>query len=115
MSELKNLTCVCCGGRINRSTMKCEYCGTEYEIKNDNPIIRIETFHNPVKEYKASVLLDNYFLHENGDLYMKHAIQRLCEEMMPAVMSGMRIRTENDYVLNQTRLDGFLRVVIPKE
>lgn len=115
MGKLKNLTCVCCGGRINRATMKCEYCGTEYELNGDIPTIRIESFHNPIREYKACVLVDDYALYNNGESYMKHALQKLCEEMMPAVMSGMRIRTEKDYVLNKTRIDSSLRIVIPNE
>lgn len=95
--------------------MKCEYCGTEYEVKGGIPAIRIESFQNPIREYKACVLVDDYAIYSNGESYMKHALQKLCEEMMPAVMSGMRIRTEKDHTLNQTRFDGFLRVVIPKE
>lgn len=115
MADLKNLTCVCCGGRINRATMRCEYCGTEYEIKDNNPIMRIESFQNPVREFRACVLVDDYDLQIGGEEYMKHATNRLCEKMLPAVLSGMRIRAERDYRTNMTRLDGSLRIVIPKE
>lgn len=115
MGELKNLTCVCCGGRINRATMKCEYCGTEYKLNGDIPTIRIESFQNPIREYKACVLVDDYLLYKGGDSYMQYALQKLCEEMMPAVMSGMRIRTETDHITNKVRIDGSLRVVLPKE
>lgn len=115
MDKLKSLVCVCCGGRINRATMKCEYCGTEYERKNDVPIIRVESFQNPVREYRACILVDDDAINNYGEAYMKHAIQKLCEEMLPAVMSGMKIRTERDFKTKQTRVDGSLRIVIPKE
>ena len=28
--KYKPLICTCCGAKINRDTMRCEYCGTEY-------------------------------------------------------------------------------------
>ena len=115
MNDLKNLTCTCCGGKINRTTMRCEYCGTEYEIKDNNPVIRIETFHNPIKEYKACVLVNDCDINIGGDAYMKFALQELCKEMMPAVMEGMRIRTCQDPAKLQTQIVGSLRIVVPKE
>ena len=115
MSELKNLTCSCCGGTINRSTMKCEYCGTEYEIKNDIPIIRIEKFNNTVKEYKACVLVNDCDISIGGDAYMKYALQKLCEKMMPAVMEGMRVRICQDPANLQTQVEGSLKIVVPRE
>lgn len=39
--------CDCCGAPINPATMKCEYCGTQYQHRGGN-IVRIETFRNPV-------------------------------------------------------------------
>lgn len=95
--------------------MRCEFCGTEYEIKNNVPAIRIEAFRNPVQEYRACVMVDDYELQIGGEAYMKHAINRLCEAMLPAVLSGMRVRMEKDYMAKQTRIDGSLRIVIPKE
>ena len=36
MNELKPLICQCCGGRIDRHTMMCPYCGAHY-IKIPEP------------------------------------------------------------------------------
>lgn len=94
--------------------MKCEYCGTEYEIKNDVPIIRIESFQNPVREYSACVFVDDDAINNYGEVCMEHAIKKLCEEMLPAVMYGMKIKTERDLKMNKTRVDGSLRIVMPK-
>ena len=33
--EVKPLTCERCGGAIDRKTMRCPYCDTQYERKNN--------------------------------------------------------------------------------
>lgn len=35
MFELKPLVCERCGGHIDRKTMKCPYCDTQYERRNN--------------------------------------------------------------------------------
>lgn len=111
---MKNLTCVCCGAPINRKTMRCEYCGTQYEIENDIPKIRFETFQNPVKEYKACVYMSDYDAMHYGEEAMKYSIERLAHEMLPAVMEGMEIVRQHDIELMQQRLIGRVKIVIPK-
>lgn len=35
MDTLKAMTCKNCGANIDRRTMRCDYCGTEYESSNE--------------------------------------------------------------------------------
>lgn len=111
---MKNLTCTCCGGRINRATQRCEYCGTEYVINDNIPIIRMETYQNPIKEYKACMLLDNEAVIMYGNDYMEFAVKQLAKEMLPAVMEGMQMRIEDHVPTCQKKVTGRLKVVIPK-
>ena len=39
----KPLICTCCGAKINRATMRCEYCGTEYREDHCALVIRHES------------------------------------------------------------------------
>lgn len=115
---MKALTCICCGAPINRAKKKCEYCGTEYEIKDDTPMIRFETFHNPVREYSAACVLrrEELALARNPQEYMEWSIKRLAQAMVPAIVSGMRIKVEDDPSnLMDKRIIGSLKVVIPEK
>ena len=112
---IERYTCTCCGAPINRSKMKCEYCGTEYKLENEIPVIRMETFRNPVKEFTACMLIDKYDAVIGGEDYMKFAVEHLARELLPAVMEGMSIRTMPEPSLCGAKLYGRVRVVIPKD
>lgn len=109
-----NLTCVCCGAPINRATMRCEYCGTEYEIKDDNPIVRIETFQNPIKTYTAVQTFSEYDLSLGGEELVGFAIRRLAQSMMPSIIEAMEIQAERNSREQSVVLRGRLKTVIPK-
>lgn len=56
---MRTYKCECCGGDINRATMRCEYCGTQYKEDYNDSIIRVETYHNPVDHYTAMIKFDS--------------------------------------------------------
>lgn len=107
------LTCTCCGAKVNRNTYKCEYCGTEYRRDTEIPTIRLETFTNPVKVYRACALVNREEVMRFGNEYMEHCIRHLANEMLPAIVDNMEIRTDYDPALMQYRMDGTLRCVHP--
>lgn len=107
--------CLCCGAPINRATGRCEYCGTEYDIGQSYPVVRFETFTNPVKQYAASVLVDRELTKMSGEDYMRYSINQLAHAMLPAVMEGMQIRVSDDFRLDKKRIVGTIKMVIPKE
>ena len=112
---MKKLICVCCGAPINRLKKKCEYCGTEYIIEDETAVINFETFTNPVMEYKACEIVPDEYLTKGGEEFMTHAINMLARKMLPAVVQGMQIRTEHDPYLMSQKIDGRIRIVIPKK
>ena len=112
---MKNLTCICCGAPINRFNRKCEYCGTEYEIEDEIPKIRFETFQNPVREYKACILVNREEIAFGGEDYMRHAIRSLAESMLPAVMEGMSVRIDDEPLWDRKQITGRIKMVIPED
>lgn len=112
---MKKLICTCCGAPINREKRKCEYCGTEYEFDTqDRPFIRIETFHNPVREFAACAVIPRQEAVRYGEEYMKYAINNLAQAMLPAVMEGMRIQVVSDPTVDGKKLVARMKVVIPE-
>ena len=109
----KPLICVCCGAKINRATMRCEYCGTEYREEHGVPVIRYESFQNPVQTFGATVYVGDMDLERSPKDAMEYALHRLAEEMLPAVVAGMEVRCENTPFGNEVR--GRVRIVIPKD
>lgn len=111
--ELKALKCTCCCGRINRKTMKCEYCGTEYIIKDDN-IIRIETFTNPIKDVEAQMLVSRELVERvGGQELMEVCVKRLANELAEQFYDAMQVRGEHIPELDQYKIQARMKVVIP--
>ena len=114
MIELKALKCQCCGGPINRETMKCSFCGTEYIIKDDTLFIRFETFQNPVKTLRAQCRVSNLvFNHTNQKEYMEFCLHQLARELAENMYDCMKIRTDDDEIYGDRLIRAEVRVVQP--
>ena len=104
--------CSCCGGNINRVTMTCEYCGTQYKEEYGN-VIRIETFTNPVRTLASKMALDNFALKMNPKEYSEYAIKKLAVEFAECLVPFMDIRPSIDSHRDLTILDARVKVVEP--
>ena len=105
--------CECCGGQINRSTMKCEYCGTAYKEEFDN-VIRIETFRNPIREYKASIILPNEMVNQLGEKETANfATVSLVGKLAEALKENMILNVENDVLMCGQKVTGYVKIVHP--
>lgn len=56
---IKPLTCTNCAGKINRATMTCEYCGTQFESLNANNemVMVVEHQSSPVRILRAQTTI----------------------------------------------------------
>jgi len=107
--------CSCCGGRVNRITMTCEYCGTQYD-DTDRGLLRIETFHNPVVTLCAQTVIDSYAVKTIGEEATSEIIQqRLSREMAEAIKGIMRYDFDFDPRYMQIKARGTIKAVVPKE
>lgn len=57
--KLTPMTCTNCAGTINRATMTCEYCGTQFEslYANDERVMVVEHQSSPVKILKTQTTI----------------------------------------------------------
>lgn len=114
MYEMKALKCTCCGGNINRATMTCEYCGTQYTLKDDN-LLRIETFTNPIKTIGAEMVIHKEDLLRAGETskVMEFCVKRLAAQMAEQLYDCMQIRTADLWEYNSVKLRAQAKVVVP--
>ena len=106
-------TCQCCGGHIDPQTMTCEYCGTKYK-KENNDVIRIETFHNPVQTFAAQVAMDPHILTELGpEKASEIAMNQLVHELSKCIAPMMEVYSEYRLDSRTHVVNGRIKVVQP--
>ena len=109
---MEKYICECCGGQINPHTMKCEYCGTQYENKNER-VFRIETFQSRVETFKCAYNVPNEMLHrypkEASEVVIHHVANQLADMIAPYC----EYTVENDPMTYQTRVYARIKIVEP--
>lgn len=109
--------CECCGGKINRATMTCEYCGTQYkeDLVND-AVIRIETFHNPVETLRASVIVPDEQMRLMGaDNASEWVVRQLAHKFSEHIAKYMVLENRFEPYERQHFVTATVKMVIPKE
>ena len=109
--------CECCGGKINRATMTCEYCGTQYkeDLVNDT-VIRIETFRNPVDTLKASVIVPDEQIRLMGaDNASEWVVRQLAHKFSEHMLKYMVLENRFEPYERQHWVTATVKMVIPKE
>lgn len=109
---MKKLICECCRTPIDRLSMKCEYCGTMYREENDN-VIRIETFHNPIKVYKSSIMINNENMELLNNGLSDYLISNLSRKLADATKENLTLCVDNYPDTNSQVITAKIRVVAP--
>lgn len=111
---MKDYTCTHCGGQINPQTMKCEYCGTQYKIENDQ-ILRIETFHNPVETFSAAEVISREMILKLGpENASEYAMHHLASKLAECISTVMQVTTKYDYNRDLQMVRGTVKFVRPE-
>lgn len=111
---MKKMQCSNCGGRINPTSMRCEYCGTQYKMDDYERVIKVETFSNPIKTYKSGISIpDEIAKHDNYGI-SKFAVEQLCRNLADAIAENMDIHEEYDPIHMEHRVTARVRIVEPK-
>lgn len=113
MTELKPLVCEKCGGAIDRRTMKCPYCDTQYEHKNNGVTVQYVVDRPGVHTLRACVRVDNFRLHRDPELATEYTINKLRQEIADGLLAYMKISTEKDFLNQCEIIRGEIRVVDP--
>ena len=107
--------CDRCGGHINRATMQCEYCGTRFKEENDN-VIRIETFQNPVREFSVKSAIPNHVVEEMGcEAASRICMRELTNKMAECLPQLMNVRVQRISAQNIVVATATLKGIVPVE
>ena len=113
MFELRQLECVNCGGKIDRSTMKCPYCDTQYERKQDEHIIKYEVERPGVHRIRAKVKLDQASIIHNPEAESNYVMGKLRSAIADSLLDYMQIAIADDPRSFTKEILGEVRVVDP--
>lgn len=110
---MKPLICPNCGGKINRSRMKCEYCGTEFKEEHGD-LIRIETVHCNTKVLAVSAVIPDETIHYAKEEELRYIVgNELTYKLAEALVPMLDLQVEKDPAHRRHFVRGRIRVVEP--
>lgn len=115
MGKLKPLICPQCGGTINRSRRKCEYCGTEYDLGYDN-VLHFEALHPGTHVIQSQAIMTDEMIGIMGfEKASEYILRRMAAEMAEKLIPMMDVKTELDPVNPWcgSKIQARLRVIDP--
>ena len=115
MSKLKPLICPQCGGTINRSKRKCEYCGTQYDLGYDD-VLHFEVLQPGTHVLGSQAIMTDEMIQVMGSKKAsEYILRRMAEEMAEQLIPFMDVKTELDpvYPWAGTKIRARLRVIDP--
>lgn len=113
MFELKPLVCKNCGGLIDRKTMQCPYCGTQYKHEYEETVIRFVPERPGVHRLGACVELPDELSVKDPEAATKYAMNRLRQGIADGLLEYLKLETEyNPYKRTQI-IRGEVRVIDP--
>lgn len=112
--ELKPLQCVNCGGKIDRSTMKCPYCDTQYERKQDGHIIKYEVEQPGIHKIRVAVRMDQLSAINNPEAERNYVMRKIRSALADSLLDYMQIVTTDDPMSFSKIILGEVRVVDTK-
>ena len=113
--SIKPLICPQCGAPINRERMVCEYCGTKFEIKNDN-LLRIETYYVPPITLEGRVLYPKeIYEHDlmDAEEISKMICGRIATELANKLAQYLDYSIQEEPITNKIIARGRVRVLPP--
>ena len=113
--EIKPLICEQCGGQIDRGSMKCPYCGTQYERKNNGVTVNYVIDRPGVHTLRAEVRVNNLMMLHNPEGAKDYALDRLRQEVADGLLAYMKITTSKglSFMEDCEIIRGEIRVVDP--
>lgn len=111
---MKKYICECCGGQINRATMKCEYCDTAYAEDNET-VFRIETYKAPVETLKCATIMPREMIIRDPEMATRYALKTITHKLAESLMPYMVYTSYEEPLHQQVELSGTVKVVIPKD
>lgn len=113
--EIKPLVCENCGGHIDRATMKCPYCDTQYERKSNGVTVNYVVTQPGVHTIRADIRVSNLQKLHDPEGATRYALDRLRQEVADGLLAYMKISTSKDlsFMEDCEIIRGEIRVVDP--
>ena len=86
MSKLHALICTGCGGQIDRDTLTCKSCGTQYKYDQDGRLITVEQFDRKTVYINGSIAVPAYIVQKDPQMAMEMTLQEIAQEMVKKIM-----------------------------
>ena len=83
--DLTPLICDCCGGHIDKITLKCNSCGTQYRIKS-NGMLEFVTYPRKVKFMTDAVIIPRFIVESDMEKAMEYSLHQLAERLVEHIM-----------------------------
>lgn len=115
MSELKALTCKNCGAPINRATMKCEYCDTQYERTYEGTQVKFIADRPGVHTLRAMAMIDEEMIRSDPGRAKEFIERKLRQSLADGLMEYMRTEEEMDYRSFARIIRAEVKVVSPQK
>lgn len=101
--ELKPLTCDKCGGQIDRVTLTCKMCGTQYVLDENMRPVRLEISKCKLVTVGSCVAIPGYSLADNPEECTEFALRELASRMAEKLIPLMELQSMyepkyNEYV-----------------
>ena len=106
--------CECCNGDINRATMKCDYCGTQYEEMPGGNTVRIETRTSPIETIHAVTSMERQEVIRYGEEKATEImLQELIHEIAGHLLPYMSVTNYYDAPSQSVHLHADVKMVKP--
>ena len=106
---LKPYVCTQCGGRVNRTTMTCEMCGTQF--KEQDNILRIVAERPGVHTLGQAIAIDNEMALASPKEVSEFVVQQMTRELAKCIAPFIEMETENDAIHCQQIVRGRIRIL----
>lgn len=95
MIELKTLQCHNCGANVNRGTLRCDYCGTQYEHPNER--IKIVVDRPGVHTIRCQAKVGMEFMRQAQEDAREYVLREMREQIADGLLAYMKMRTCESY------------------
>ena len=95
MFEMKAMRCQNCGANINRRTMRCDYCGTEYESPNDR--IKIVLDRPGVSTIRCETKVDMMHMRHSPESAREYVLRDMRQQIADGLLAYMKMTTSESY------------------
>ena len=119
---VKGYRCPNCGKMLTltdarNNIMKCEACGSEYKIEDDNRIIPYYVHQIPYNTHEIACCsyVPWLFVKENPEVAMNVTLEHMAKEMAKKILPFIEVTSSLDPMDLKYRIDARLRVHVPSQ